>query len=303
MSNCPDNREVSTSEHVVAEFNCWRQKAINQAIGAGIARAEVDWLLREVTEWTALDRLMHRPPPRPCNLNWLDSIWQQRIQHRIPLQQLLQTVNWRRLQLTVTDAVLIPRPETEVLVDLALGFLSEFSEPGVWADMGTGSGAIAIGMANDVPDLSVIAVDASSAALEVTTRNVKRYGLDGQISLVQGNWFKALQTSSLNGQLLQGMVSNPPYIPSQVVDRLTPEVRDREPRLALDGGADGLAAVRQLIQAAPEYVQSGGCWLVEIMFDQAREVARLLTEDGRYRQIDIHKDLDRNERFVSAKRL
>lgn len=234
--------EIEKMDETAAAIERWRQQAIRQAASLGVDAAEVDWLLRELAGWTPLDRLMHRPPPRRCAIEELDKLWQQRLQHNIPLQQLLQTVTWRRLQLTVTDAVLIPRPETELLVDLALDCLAEFSQPGLWVEMGTGSGAISVGMAHESPELSVIAVDTSAEALEVAAHNVKRYKLEQQISLVQGHWFDALLVSH-DVPLLQGMVSNPPYIPSAVVEQLAPEVRDREPTLALDGGVDGLVAI------------------------------------------------------------
>ena len=296
------------SEGLAASLCLWRQRAQAQANQAEIPIAEVDWLLAEATGWTALDRLMNRPPAKPCDLEWLSRIWQQRVRDRIPLQQLLQTVAWRQLKLTVTDAVLIPRPETEMLVDLVMSWQGEFSEPGVWADLGTGSGAIAIGLASEMPGNSVVAVDASKAALQVATRNVERYGLGDRITLLQGNWFEPLKdlylpTESSIATKLQGMVSNPPYIPSDVVDRLEPEVRDREPRLALDGGSDGLEALRHLVREAPDYLKSGGCWLVEVMRGQAETVAGLLTRDGRYHHIAIHRDLDGVERAVSARRL
>ncbi|MGK7910808.1 MAG: peptide chain release factor N(5)-glutamine methyltransferase [Synechococcus sp.] len=283
------------------DLDRWRREAIQQAANFDIDAAEVDWLLREVTGWTALDRIMHRPPPYSYSLEKLDTLWQQRLHRNIPLQQLLHTVTWRRLQLTVTDAVLIPRPETELLVDLALDALAEFPQPGTWVDMGTGSGAIAIGMAREIPKLSAIAVDISGQALEVAARNVSRHGLEQQITLLQGEWFGALRGTANKVLPLQGMVSNPPYIPTTAVENLAPEVRDREPRLALDGGADGLDAVRHLIQEAPNFLQSGGCWLVELMYDQADKVARLLAEDGRYQRIERHPDLDGNQRFVSAR--
>ncbi|MEM9536767.1 MAG: peptide chain release factor N(5)-glutamine methyltransferase [Cyanobacteria bacterium P01_E01_bin.45] len=290
-------------DEAAAALDRWRQQAIRQATSSGVDATEVDWLLRELAGWTPLDRLMHRPPPRRCAIEQLDELWQQRLLHNIPLQQLLQTVTWRRLQLTVTDAVLIPRPETEQLVDLALDCLAEFSMPGLWVDMGTGSGAISVGMAHESPELSVIAVDTSAEALAVAAHNIERYKLGQQISLLQGNWFDGLRQSSSDSPCLQGMVSNPPYIPSDAVEKLAPEVRDREPRLALDGGADGLVSIRHLIQEAPHFLQSGGCWLVELMYDQAAEVSRLLAEDGRYRRIESHPDLDGNQRFVSARRI
>lgn len=291
------------SANNTSEIDRWRQHAIQQAVHFNVDVAEVDWLLREATGWTTLDRLMQRSPPHTCNLEWLDDIWQQRLQHRIPLQQLLQTVTWRRLQLTVTDAVLIPRPETELLVDLALDCLAEFPQPGLWVDMGTGSGAFAVGMACEVSALSLIAVDISEAALEVAARNIERYELEDRISLRQGQWFDAVRGTPDQTLSFQGMVSNPPYIPTTEVETLAAEVRDREPMLALDGGADGLDAIRHLIQEAPHFLQSGGCWLVELMVGQAAEVARLLAEDGRYLQIECHPDLDGNQRFISARRL
>ena len=306
------------SEGLAATFCQWRQQAQAQANQADIPIAEVDWLLAEATGWTALDRLMNRPPARPCDLEWLSHIWQQRVGDRIPLQQLLQTVTWRQLQLTVTDAVLIPRPETEMLVDLAISWQEEFSAPGLWADLGTGSGAIAVGLAREIPEMSVVAIDASDAALQVAARNVERHGVGDRVTLLQGNWFEPLkdflgtdrslkptrlEPTKLQPTKLQGAISNPPYIPTDVVEQLDPEVRDREPRMALDGGRDGLGALRHLVEAAPDYLQSGGCWLVEVMQGQAETVAELLAREGRYHRIAIHRDLDGVERAVSARRL
>lgn len=296
-------QEQPTSQQLFAALENWRSIALDRAKQAGVDAAEVDWLLLETTGWTALDRIMHRPPQKHFNLAWLDDIWQQRISHRIPLQQLLQSVTWRQLRLAVTDAVLIPRPETELLVDIALREVETFSEPGLWVDMGTGSGAIAIGMASEQPNLSMIAVDTSPAALDIARMNVQRQGLERHITVLEGNWFEEPFPSTIQNRLLQGMVSNPPYIPSAVVEELEPEVRDREPRLALDGGNDGLASIRKLVDEAPKFLQQEGCWIVELMHNQARDVAKRLKENGCYQQIEIHRDLEGNERFVSARRI
>ena len=157
-----------------------------------------------------------------------------------------------------------------------------------------------------------MAIDASNAALQVAARNVELHGVGDRITLLQGDWFqplkdflgskRSLKPTKLQPTKLQGMISNPPYIPTNMVEQLEPEVRDREPRMALDGGSDGLVALRHLVDAAPDYLQSGGCWLVEVMQGQAEAVAELLAREGRYHRIAIHRDLDGVERAVSARR-
>lgn len=289
-------------EQTAKTFHLWRKQALVEAANAGISGAEVDWLLTEAAGWTTLDRVLNRPPSSPCNLKWLNAIWQKRVGDRVPLQQLLQTVTWRQLKLTVTNAVLIPRPETEMLVDLAIAELQTVPQIGVWADLGTGSGAIAIGLASACPDVSVLAIDASKDALQVAARNVEQHGLKDRVTLMEGHWFVPLQTVLSPGDKLQGMISNPPYIPTQAIEALEPEVRDWEPRMALDGGADGLNDLRHLVRVAPDYLEPGGFWLAEVMQGQAEKVASLLVEDGRYDSVTIHQDLDGVERAVSARK-
>ncbi len=186
---------------------------------------------------------------------------------------------------------MIPRPETELIVEIvaATGLLA-----GVWADLGTGSGALALGLSEVVPQ--VIAVDVSEAAIAIARTNIERYQKQAQIELRQGSWFEPLA-----GCRLQGMVANPPYIPTAVWAALEPEVRQHEPRLALDGGEDGLVAIATLVTQAPTYIVSGGFWLVEVMQGQAITVAEHLAAAGRYRQIERHRDLAGIERFVSAR--
>ncbi len=142
-----------------------------------------------------------------------------------------------------------------------------------WADLGTGSGAIALGLATAFPQAQIHAVDVSPAALAIAHRNAETYGLGDRIHGHLGRWFEPL--AHLAGQL-SGMVSNPPYIPNADVPHLQPEVARHEPHLALDGGSDGLDCVQILIDAAPNYLVSGGLWLVELMQGQATTVAQRL---------------------------
>lgn len=283
----------------------WQQQAKQQAIAAGIPPQEVDWLLQE---FAGLDRLSLRLETYKSqtlslqvSLEALIDRWQQRLNDRVPVQYLAGVAPWRQFVLHVTPAVLIPRPETEILIDLAQSAVqsSPVLAAGHWADLGTGSGAIALGLADSFPDAQVHAVDFSESALAVAQQNAKRCGLGDRIRFYHGSWFEPI--APLQGQL-SGMVSNPPYIPQGMIADLQPEVARHEPHLALDGGTDGLDAVRHLIKTAPLYLRSGGLWLVELMADQAGAVADLLNAAGSYTDIQIHADLAGIDRFVMALR-
>ena len=288
----------------------WRSVAIQQAIATDVPAEEVDWLLRELT---GFDRLTLRlacskdePIALPMSLADLTQLWQQRVRDRVPVQYLTGTAPWRQFTLKVSPAVLIPRPETELLIDLALAAathsptlpLSHSPTPH-WADLGTGSGAIALGLATAFPTAQIHAVDLSLEALAIAEVNAATYGLNDRIWFYSGSWLQPL--AHLKGQL-SGIVSNPPYIPSPMVRSLQPEVTKHEPHLALDGGSDGLDCVRQLVNTAPEYLRSRGVWLVELMSGQANQVADLLQQQGNYHQIEIHPDLSGIDRFVLAYR-
>lgn len=256
--------------------------------------SQLDALLREACAWSPLDDLCQRHPPA-CDLAHLDHLWQRHCQEGIPIPYLLGRVTWRGMGLRVSPAVLIPRPETELLVDLALDWLGSQKSQGPWVDLGTGSGALALGLAQRVQQ--VYAVDISPAALAIAQHNIHTHQLAQRIQCRLGHWFAPL--ADLQGSL-QGMVANPPYIPTGALGDLEVSVRDYEPHLALDGGEDGLVAIRELIQAAPHYLQPGGFWAVEVMAGQAGTVAHLLQESGHYQQITITPDLAGIPRFVSA---
>lgn len=283
----------------------WRQVAQKQAIDADIPLAEVDWLLQTLT---GIDRLALRLESfkdrtaidLQLPLNRLTQLWQQRLEARVPLQYLVGVAPWRQFTLQVSPAVLIPRPETELLIDLAAGVAQRHPDlaQGNWADLGTGSGAIALGLADAFFGAKVHAVDRSLAALSIAQANARQWGFADRIRFYHGSWFQPLDLK----QKLSGMVSNPPYIPSGRVPNLQPEVAQHEPHVALDGGADGLDCVRHLVKTAPTYLKSGGIWLVEIMAGQAAIVAELLHQQGDYGDIQIHADLARIDRFVLAYR-
>ena len=270
---------------------------------------ELDWLLQELTE---LDRLALKLDNLDAqsavqstrSLAEIEHLWRQRIEACVPVQYLVGQVTWRHFQLRVTPAVLIPRPETELIVDIVLDVaqnptslaLSNLKQS-VWADLGTGSGAIALGLADAFPESYGYAVDISPEALEIARENAHRYHLADRITFLQGSWFEPL--ANLRGQLSL-IVSNPPYIPTPIIGDLQPEVVRHEPHLALDGGEDGLNAIRQLVQTAHCYLQPGGLLILECMAGQGEAIQSLLEAAGRYCDITIHRDWAKFDRFVLA---
>ncbi|MCC3452342.1 HemK/PrmC family methyltransferase [Microcoleus sp. PH2017_08_TRC_O_A] len=316
----------------------WVNQAKIDAIASEIPQVELDWLLQELA---GLDKLALRLEsfkdlPKielKLSVSELDRLWQRRLQERVPVQYLTGVAHWRDFSLKVTPAVLIPRPETELLIDLAVDAMKsrleaeninqkstppnpplsrggedlnvsqlgggEFAKSD-WVDLGTGSGAIAIGLACALKNTTIHAVDCSSEALAVARLNAENLGFGSRINFYQGLWWQPLEF--LKGKV-SGMVSNPPYIPSSTVLTLQPEVLKHEPHLALDGGLDGLDCIRHLVETAPDYLESGGVWLVEMMAGQETAVADMLQSHGSYGEVQIFADLAGIDRFALAYRL
>lgn len=285
----------------------WRAQAKAAAIKAGISPKEVDWLLQEITPLEPLAlRLESFKEQSQIELHLplkdLNKLWQQRIEERVPLQYLIGRARWRNFSLAVSPAVLIPRPETELIIDLAVEACKNNPSLAVgdWADLGTGSGALAFGLADALTKTTIHAVDISAEALALARQNAYQLGLTERIKFYQGSWFYPLK--ALKGQL-SGIVSNPPYIPDEIVPHLMPEVAKHEPHLALAGGADGLDCIREIITFAPIYLRPGGILILEMMIGQAETVAKLLNATGKYSQIQISRDLAGIERFALAHKI
>ncbi|MEH2113923.1 peptide chain release factor N(5)-glutamine methyltransferase [Nostoc sp.] len=280
----------------------WRNAALEAAIATDVPPTEVDWLLLEVAGLDCLALRLESFKNWPqiqlqLPLEELEQLWQRRLNDRLPVQYITGVTPWRNFKIVVSSAVLIPRPETECLIDLAKASASNAS--GHWADLGTGSGAIALGLADILPNATIHAVDYSIEALAIAQTNADNLGFADRIRFYQGSWWEPL--ASLKGQF-SGMVSNPPYIPTSTLSTLQPEVVNHEPHLALDGGADGLDCLRHLVEISPSYLQPGGVWLIEMMAGQADAVQELLQNQGNYCNIQIHADLAGIERFALAYR-
>jgi len=215
---------------------------------------------------------------------------------RIPLAYVTGEREFWSLRLRVDRRVLVPRPETETLVEAAL----ERIGPGARvADVGTGSGAIVIALALELGSGTFLATDRSAAAIEVARANAAAHGLARNIEFLAGDLLAPL---AAHAGLLDALVSNPPYIPTAELEELQPEVRDFEPRAALDGGSDGLALIGRIIAGAPSLLRCGGWLLLEIGAGQAEPVRALLLGTGRYEDILTRCDLAGIERVVLARK-
>jgi release factor glutamine methyltransferase len=285
-----------------SELWAWRRWAQTTATAHDLNAREVDWLLASISN---LDRLAlrlesngNRQIELSLSLDRLTALWQERIDRRTPVQYLIGKTFWRDFELIVSPAVLIPRPETESIIDIAIAASTERQQERNWVDLGTGSGAIAIGLAKSLPQAHIYAIDLSVDALNIARTNAQRLNVSERIEFRQGDWWSPL--AELRGRVA-AMLSNPPYIPSTEVLQLQPEVVGHEPHLALDGGKDGLQALRILVDSASTYLEPGGLWLVEMMAGQGADVAELLAAHGSYTDIEIIHDLAGLDRFVLAR--
>ena len=198
------------------------------------------------------------------------------------------------LAFALNAATLEPRPDTELLVELALGVMPA---GGRLLDLGTGTGCIPIAILANMADISAVAVDLSGLALEAATANAARHGLSDRLNLLEGSWFAPVPP-----QRFDLIVSNPPYIASAEVETLAGEVRDFDPRLALDGGPDGLAPYRILAGQADAWLTPEGRILVEIGHDQGAAVSALFLEAG-FEDVSVHRDLAGLDRVVAAQHI
>jgi release factor glutamine methyltransferase len=197
------------------------------------------------------------------------------------------------LPFRVSPNVLIPRPETEVLLETVLEFLGSSPHEMRVLDLGTGSGAIAVALARELAVTNIVATDSSLAALKLAQENAVLNQVDSKIDFVCADLFSAFSPGAVKFTVV---ATNPPYLSQADFAKLSPEIRDYEPRYALDGGLDGLAAIRPIIQEASSVLSQQGALIMEIGADQAESVSTLVKDNrhyGRYKIIKDYSSLDR----------
>ena len=218
-----------------------------------------------------------------------------------PLQYITGNQEFFGLNFEVTPGVLIPRPETELLVETALKLMVGSEQPPFICDVGTGSGCIVITLLHELrefPEASAVAIDISEAALEVAQRNAVRHSVNDRVEFVVSDCFTKLNPGQLQFDLI---VSNPPYVTEDAVNGLQREVRDFEPRWALEAGADGLSVVRRLLTEAAGFLKAAGYLVFEIGFDQSEAVTNMIDRKT-WELLDIHNDLQGIPRTVALKK-
>ena len=264
--------------------------------GVETGRLDAEWLLAAAL---GVDRLqLYLKYDRPLSSEEREAFKPllRRRAGREPLQYIIGRTGFRELELKTDPRVLIPRPETEVLVQEVLDWASAGAES-VW-DMGTGAGAVALSLAAEGTWTRVVATDVSPEALSVAADNAERYDLGGHVEFREGSLFEPLE----EGERFDVIVSNPPYIAEGEKGELQPEVRDWEPPEALFAGEDGLDVIRQLVAGAPKHLVSGGLLALECGLGQAEGIAADVQATGAFGAVRIRADLTGRPRFVTAER-
>ena len=279
----------------VKEFLCWKKKQLSKGgdyqsfavlldcIG-GISASDLNLLSINPEGTLYLKK----------NLEHLESIWHDHSSNSIPIQYLCGIAFWRDLRLKVTDKVLIPRPETEFIIDIVYKIFGKKSQKLTFAELGTGSGAISIALALAYPLWDGIATDIDQDALDIAIKNYINCSKQTNLKFYCGYWWTPFE--SFKGKL-DLAISNPPYIPKDTYEKLPKEVKNFEPEIALLGGEDGLKHIREIIQKAPLFLKEKGWLILENHFDQGEKVKQLLIKN-KFKSVEIVNDLSGIGRFT-----
>lgn len=244
--------------------------------------------------------LQHDRPLEKQELAQYKALIQRRIQHE-PVAYIIGEKGFYESNFQVKQGVLIPRPDTEVLVETAIDLLGPCHDPALAKnvlELGVGSGAIIVSLAKACPGHFYFGCDLSHVALETARENARSL-LSSPIHFFQGSWFDPVQKQ----EGFHLIVSNPPYVSARDIEGLDLEIRSHEPRLALDGGPDGLDALREILDQAKDYLKPGGRLLVEMGFDQKQAVVSIAESYPEYESIEFVKDLAGHDRLVNIKKI
>ncbi len=279
-------------------FLQWRKRMILK----GGRKLDLDWLLDIAAgvSWTKLQKIILNPElyfSLEISTEELESLWELHLEDQIPLQYLISKCPWRDFELEVSSHALIPRQETELLIELAMKKVENLNA-GRWADLGTGSAPIAISLAKALPNWEGHAVDISKDALKLAERNLNSHVPNANVKIAIGDWWKPLREWWGSFDLV---LSNPPYIPSELIEDLEPVVKNHEPRIALDGGSDGMHASKQIILGALKGLAEGGWLILEHHYDQSEKLTSFMKNIG-MEDVSFEKDLNGYKRYALCRR-
>ena len=228
------------------------------------------------------------------SLDILEYFWDKHLNTSIPIQHWSGISFWRNLKLEVSNKVLIPRPETELIIEIIAEIFKNKEKTITFVDLGTGSGAISIALALANPNWNGIATDIDKNAIEIASRNFENNSNPSNLRFYSGNWWDPL--ANYKGEI-DLAVANPPYIPQYIYEVLPIEVKNFEPKNALLGGKDGLDHINEIVQNAPIYLKHKGLLLIENHFDQGHRVKQLFLEN-KFTSVKVLKDLSGIGRFT-----
>ncbi len=251
--------------------------------------ADIDWIMVHVLG-VSRGKLAFVSEINENQVNEIRQIATERAKH-IPLAYIIGESNFFGRDFLVSSDVLIPRMDTEILIETVVKEIKASDKCLRVLDIGTGSGAIAITLALET-DSNVIAVDVSEKALAVAEKNAKKWGVS--VHFIKSDLFE-----NVKGQKFDIVVSNPPYIETTVIETLSEDVKNNEPHLALDGGKDGLEFYRRIVRDSKNYLEKDGLLVFEIGYNQAKSVKELLKTD--FYEIDVIKDYGGNDRVVKGR--
>ena len=269
--------------------------------GIDSPRATGEILLADALQLDRIDLYLKFDQPLETDeLQTFKTLIKRRVR-REPVAYILGKKEFWSMDLEVNENVLIPRPETECLVEAALDILALMTLKSARRilDLGTGSGAIAVALASQAPHHIYFASDRFHPAIELARRNAGRHGVYRKIHFLVGDWLSPFKWTGPGFDII---LSNPPYIPSGVIGELQPEILRYEPIAALNGNEDGLACYRQIIESAHDYLNPQGVLLLEIGHDQRKAVRQIASRVNRYDDFNCSRDYSGHERVVSMRK-
>ena len=212
-----------------------------------------------------------------------------------PTAYLIGKKEFWSMDFQVTDDVLIPRPETELIIDFLLDTITNIEKSFSVLEIGTGSGCISAAIASNFKQSSIIASDINPKSLKIAQKNIQKLGFTEQVSFLNCDLFNGMDLT------FDFIISNPPYIKTSEIDNLQVEIKEFEPKVALDGGKDGLNIIKTLVNQGKNYLKEDGYLIFEINFDQTDSIKKLVSQNNRYSSFDVIKDYSDLDRVIVLK--
>ena len=294
------DQNTNTDHWTIQKLLSWITEYFTEK-GLDSPRLSAELLLSRVLEMKRIE--LYTQFDKPVAKPQLDKLHElvKRAANNEPIQYLIGKTEFYSIELAVTPDCLIPRPETELLVQRAIEFLRKRTGPQFVCDLCTGCGPIAVAIAKNFSTAQILATDICDHALEIAAKNVETHKLKDRIQLLQGDLFAPI-VPQLDVAKFDLIVCNPPYVSCSEFEQLDSNVRDYEPKLALLAGTDGLDVYRRIAESIDRFLKDDAALIMEIGYAQGPAVRELLEQTGVFAEIKVEKDINNNDRVVTATR-